>query len=59
MMSQMKKMKRKTMMSKIFKKLEWWFDYYIAYFLYNGNKHDQYIEYMEKKWGHKKNEFEN
>ena len=50
--------KMKTM-NKIFKKLEWWFDYYFAWMLYNGNKQDRYIEYMEKKWGHKKNEFEN
>jgi hypothetical protein len=38
-------------MKKILKKLEWWFDYYIAWMLYNGNKEDKYIEYMEKKWG--------
>jgi len=38
-------------MKKILKKLEWWFDYYIACMLYNGNKEDKYIEYMEKKWG--------
>ena len=56
MKNQTKMMK---MMSKIFKKLEWWFDYYIVYFLYNGNKHHLYIDYMEKKWGQKKNEFEN
>jgi len=43
-------------MNKIIKKLDWWFDYYIAYFLYNGGKQDRYIEYMEKKWGHKKDE---
>ena len=53
------KMMKKTMINKIIKKLDWWFDYYIAYFLYNGGKHDRYIEYMEKKWGHKRNEFEN
>lgn len=38
------------MMNKIFKKLDWWFDYYIAYFLYNGNKREKYNEYIKKKW---------
>ena len=38
-------------MKKIFKKLDWWFDYYFAWMLYNGNKTHRYIEYMEKKWG--------
>lgn len=49
---QTKKMK-KMMMNKIFKKLDWWFDYYFAWMLYNGNKTHKYIEYMEKKWGKK------
>lgn len=44
------KKKMKEMMNKVLRKLDWWFDYYIAYFLYNGNKHHRYIEYMEKKW---------
>lgn len=51
-------MKMKTMMNKILKKLDWWFDYYFVWMLYNGNKQHRYIEYMEKKWGHKKDEFE-
>lgn len=38
-------------MKKIIKKLEWTFDYYIAYFLFNGNKRQKYNDYMEKKWG--------
>ena len=38
-------------MKKILKKLDWWFDYYIAWLFYNGNKQDKYIEYMENKWG--------
>lgn len=38
-------------MKKVFRKLEWWFDYYLAYFLYNGNKRDKYNQYMEQKWG--------
>ena len=59
MKNQTMKRKMMKMMNKIFKKLDWWFDYYIVYFLYNGNKHHLYIDYMEKKWGQKKNEFEN
>lgn len=38
-------------MKKVFRKLEWWFDYHIAYFLYNGNKRAKYNQYMEQKWG--------
>lgn len=38
------------MFNKMLKKLEWWFDYYLAYFLYNGNKREKYKQYMEKKW---------
>lgn len=37
----------------MFRKLEWFFDYYIVYFLYNGNKREKYIKYMESKWGKK------
>ncbi len=37
-------------MKKFFKKLEFWFDLYFVYFLYNGKKIDKYYEYMEKKW---------
>ena len=36
---------------KFFKKLEFWFDLYFVYFLYNGNKTHKYYEYMNKKWG--------
>lgn len=35
---------------KILTKIEWWFDYYIAWFLYNPNKRHRYFEYMKKKW---------
>lgn len=42
-------------MKKILKKLDWWFDYYIGWMFYNGNKQDQYIKYMENKWGKNKN----
>ena len=41
-------------MKKILKKLEWWWDYYFAWMLYNGKKKNKYIDYMEKKWGNKK-----
>ena len=39
------------MRKKILKKLDWLFDYYIAWMFYNGNKTHRYIEYVEKKWG--------
>jgi hypothetical protein len=38
-----------------FKKIEWWFDYHIAYMMYNGNKKYKYIDYMQKKWGNREN----
>lgn len=38
-------------MKKLFKKLEWWFDFYVLYFLYNDKKLSQYKHYMEKKYG--------
>jgi hypothetical protein len=41
----------KKLISKILNKLDWWFDYYFVWMLYNGNKTHLYIEYMEKKWG--------
>jgi hypothetical protein len=37
-------------MKKLLKKLEWWFDVYVAHLLYNGNKRDRYISYMKSKW---------
>lgn len=37
-------------MKRIFKKIEWYFDYYILFMFFNGNKTHRYIEYMEKKW---------
>jgi hypothetical protein len=40
-------------MKKLLKKIEFWFDYYIVYFLYNGNKKSDYEDYMKKKWGGK------
>lgn len=41
-------------MNNFLKKLEWCWDYYFAWFFYNGNKTHRYIEYMEKKWGKNK-----
>ena len=41
-------------MKKLLKKLDWWFDIYIVWFLYNGNKTQSYYEYLEKKWKIKK-----
>ena len=38
-------------MKKFLKTLEFNFDYYVVYFLYNGNKINRYYEYMNKKWG--------
>ena len=38
-------------MKNILKKIDWWFDYYISWMFYNGNKQGRYIDYMEKKWG--------
>lgn len=38
-------------MIKILTELDWVFDYYIAPFLYNGNKHHRYFDYMMDKWG--------
>ncbi len=40
-------------MKRLLKKIEWLFDYYFAWMLYNGNKHHRYIEYMENKWKNK------
>lgn len=37
-------------MKKILKKIDWIWDYYFLYFLYNGNKQHRYREYIERKW---------
>lgn len=37
-------------MKKFLTKLDWYFDYYIVWILYNGNKSDKYVDYMIKKW---------
>ena len=41
---------KKINMKKFLKKLDWIWDYYFVYFLYNGNKLDKYFQYMERKW---------
>jgi hypothetical protein len=37
-------------MNKIIEKIEWIFDYHIAYFLYNPNKIDRYYQYLNERW---------
>ena len=37
-------------MKPFLKKLDWIFDFYIAYYLYNSNKVDSYYKYMYEKW---------
>ena len=37
-------------MKKLVEELEWVFDYYIAYFLYNPYKIDRYNLFMKNKW---------
>ena len=37
-------------MKKFLAKLDWYFDYYIVWILYNGNNSDKYVDYMIKKW---------
>jgi hypothetical protein len=36
---------------KVFKKIEWFFDIYFIWMLYNPRNYDRYIEYIGKKWG--------
>ena len=38
------------MVSKILKKLDWIWDYYFVYFMYNGTKINKYNDYMKNKW---------
>ena len=38
-------------MKGIMLKLEKWFDIYIAYFLFNGNKRESYYDYLRGKYG--------
>lgn len=36
---------------KIIKKIEWFFDIYFIWMLYNPRNYDRYVEYITKKWG--------
>lgn len=38
-------------LKRVIKKIEFWFDVYVVYFLYNDRKLDRYYTYMRKKWG--------
>ena len=46
-------------MKKLLRKLDWWFDYYFAWMLYNGMKQDRYVQYMRNKWPERIKDFEN
>ena len=41
---------------KIIKKLEWFFDIYFIWMLYNPRNYDRYVKYIEKKWGNENEE---
>ena len=43
--------KPNRVMKKLLKKIEKWYDIYIVYFLYNGNKQNRYYDYLRKKYG--------
>ncbi len=38
-------------MRKYLKKIEFWIDIHLVYYLYNGSKIQKYYDYLEKKWG--------
>ena len=38
------------MIRKILKKIDWIWDYYFVYFMYNERKLDRYYNYMKNKW---------
>ena len=42
-------------LKRVAKKIEFWFDIYFVYFLYNDRKLGRYYAYMRKKWGDKLN----
>ena len=44
-------------MKTLIKKFEWCFDYYVTFFLTNGNKVDRYHQDMVKKYGEDYNHF--
>ena len=41
-------------MKKLLKKIEFWVDIHLVYFLYNGNKTQRYYDMLQRKWGIKK-----
>ena len=41
-------------MKGLLKKIEFWIDIHLVYFLFNGKKHKQYYDYLNKKWNIKK-----
>ena len=41
-------------MKKLLKKIEFWCDIHLVYFLYNGNKTQRYYDMLERKWNLKK-----
>ena len=38
------------------KKIEWFFDIYFVWMLYNPRNYDRYVEYITKKWGNENEE---
>lgn len=44
---------------KLLKQIEWLWDYYIVYHLYNERKIDVYHRWMYIKWGNKYGNYEN
>lgn len=40
-----------NMINKILNELSWFFDYYVAFFLYSDRKKSNYHKYMFYKWG--------
>jgi len=35
---------------KLLKNIEFSLDYYFGYFFYNGNKYEDYVQFMKNKW---------
>lgn len=38
-------------LKRVIKKIDWLWDIYFVYFLYNTKKLDRYHAYLRKKWG--------
>jgi hypothetical protein len=41
-------------MKTLLKKIEFWIDINLTYFLFNGRKIQRYYDYLDKKWNIKK-----